>query len=266
MNIALFKATLKSNWAIIVIFFAILFMYMTIMVSMFDPDNIDLMRQLTEAMPEGIMDAFGYGGTATSLITFIALYYYGFIALMFPLIYCIIMANRLVAAHVDRGSMSYLLATPNTRVKIISTQAFFMAVSITVLLIFNTLVGLATSEAMFPGHMDITAFLSLNLVTIMLTLAISSICFFFSCCCNEAKYALAFGGGIPILFFVINMLRNVGDSYGWLKYLTIYSLFNPHEIVTGEQSIVTLCLVFAGIALALYGAGIFIFSRRNLYL
>jgi ABC-2 type transport system permease protein len=266
MNFTLFKATLKSNWIIFLIFVAILFMYMSIMISMYDPDNVDAMAQMYDMMPEGIMDAFGYGGVATDLVSFISLYFYGFIVLLFPLIYCIIMANRLVAAHVDRGSMAYLLSTPNTRVTIVATQALFMAGSITLLLIINAGFGLGFSEIIFPGEMDIPPYLNLNLVTILLTLAISSICFFFSCIFNEAKYSLAFGAGIPILFFVINMLRNISDKYEWLQYLTIYTLFNPEAIVAGEESVLAISMAFTAIALALYSAGITVFSRRNLYL
>lgn len=150
MSFTLFKATAKSNWLIFLIFFAILLMYMTVMVGMYDPDSIDAMNQFVESMPQGMMEAFGYGDTATSLATFMALYYYGFIIIIFPLIYCIILSNRLVAVLVDRGSMAYLLATPNTRVKIITTLAFYMAASITLLLIINTGIGLALSESMFP--------------------------------------------------------------------------------------------------------------------
>lgn len=267
INFALLKSTAKSNWVIFIIFFAILLMYMSVIISMYDPDNIDAMRQMAEAMPEGMMDAFGYGGTPTDLITFMALYYYGFIILMFPMIYCIILANRLVASHVDSGSMAYLIATPNTRVKVITTQAVYMAFSVAMLLVINTAAGTVISELIFPGEMDISAFLVLNLVAIFLTLAISSICFFFSCIFNEAKFALAFGAGIPILFFIINMLRNIGDRLEWLKFLTLYSLFSPESIVTGEQEgIVIICLVFVAIALLLYSSGILIFSRRNLYL
>ena len=266
INFSLFKATAKSSLIIFIIFLAILLMYMSVMISMFNPDDVDVINQLTETMPQGIMDAFGYGQAATSLITFMSLYYYGFIALIFPMIYSIILANRLVASHIDRGSMAYLLATPNARFKIITTQALFIATSVTVLWILNSAAGIAISEIMFAGEMDIPAFLTLNLVTIIMTLAISSICFFFSCIFNEAKYSLAFGAGIPLLFFIVNMLRNIGDNYDWLKYLTIYSLFNPHAIVTGEESVLTVSLFFAGTALILYSAGIYIFSRRNLYL
>jgi ABC-2 type transport system permease protein len=266
VSFSLFKTTAKSNWVIFMIFLAIMLMYMTVIIGMYDPDSIEAMNQYIEAMPQGMMEAFGYSGSATSLLTFIALYYYGFIAIIFPLIYCIILANRLVAAHVDRGSMAYLLASPNTRVKIVSTQGFFMASSVTALLLLITAAGIGFSEFLFPGEMKISAFISLNLVTILLTLAISSICFFFSCIFNEAKYSLALGAGIPLIFFIINMLRNIGGSPEWLKYLTLYSLFDASAIVTGEQTVTLASLNFAAMAIILYSAGIFIFSRRNLYL
>ena len=266
MSLALFRATFKSNWIIFIIFFAILLMYMASILGMYDPESIDTMQQLIETMPQGMMDAFGYSGSPTNLISFIALYYYGFIALMFPMIYCIILANRLVAAHVDRGSMAYLLATPNSRIKIIATQAFYLIFSVTLLLALNTAAGIGLSEIMFPGDLDLANFIRLNLVTILMTLAISSICFFFSCLFNEAKYSLAFGAGIPLIFFIINMLRNIEGSPEWLKYLTLYSLFDASAIVTGEHPVTLAILNFAAMAIILYSAGILIFSRRNLYL
>ncbi len=266
MNLPLFKATAKSNWAILVIFLAILLMYMTIMISMFDPDDADALIELYETLPRGMLDAFGFDEAATDLASFIALYFYGFLVLMFPLIYCIILANRLVAAHVDRGSMAYLLATPNSRVRVAITQAVYMIISIALLLGFTAGAGAAVSEAMFPGEMDLAAFLDLNLVTILMTIAVGSICFLFSCLLNEVKYSIAFGGGVPVFFFVINMLRNIGENHQWLQYMTIYSLFEPHQIVSGEEAVFQVCLIFAGIALVLFSAGILIFSRRNLYL
>ncbi len=76
----------------------------------------------------------------------------------------------------------------------------------------------------------------------------------------------AFGGGIPILFFVINMFSNVSDNYPWLEYLTLYSIFDSYEIATEEQNTAILYLTFVIIALVLYSAGLISFSRRNLYL
>ncbi len=266
MNLPLFKATAKTNWAIFIIFLAILLMYMSIMISMFDPEDVDAIAELYETLPQGMLDAFGFDAPVTDMVSFIALYFYGFLVLMFPMIYCIILANRLVAAQVDRGSMAYLLATPNSRAKIVTTQAAYLVLSVILLLGLTAAAGVAVAEAMFPGEMDIAAFLSLNLVTILMTIAVSSICFFFSCFFSEVKHSIALGGGVPIFFFVINMLKNIGENHEWLKYLSIYSLFDPHEIVTGDEPVTMVCLIFAGIALVLYSAGIAIFSRRNLYL
>ena len=266
MNIALFKANMKLNWVLLLIFLAILFMYISVIITMYDPDNIDSMLTLAETMPEGMMEAFGYAGIPTDLNTFVALYYYGFIIYMFPMIYCIILGNRLVASHVDSGSMAYLLATPNTRVTIVTTQAAYLATSVIFLLLLNTAAAIATSAAIYPGELDPGPFITLNLVAITLTLAVSSICFFFSCMFNESRFSLALGGGVPILFFLINMLRNVSGQYSWLEYLTIYSLFDASAIITGEQSPLGPVLFYVAITLLLYGAGIYIFSRRNLYL
>ena len=266
MNLSLFRATAKANWLIFIIFFAVLLMYLSIIITMYDPENMEAMELYLETLPQGMIDAFGYNAAATDLTSFISLYFYGFIILLFPLIYCIILANRLVAALVDRGSMAYLLATPNKRSVIITTQGVYLVVSITLLIVLNTAAGIAISELFFPGEMDIGGFLGLNLATIMLTLTISSICFFYSCIFNETKFALAFGAGIPLLFFVINMLRNINANYDWLQYLTIYTLFDPLEILSGEQSLLLICLIFGGGGFLLYTAGIIIFSRRNLYL
>jgi ABC-2 type transport system permease protein len=266
VSFSLFKATTRSNWVVFLIFFAVLLMYMVVMLGMYDPETMDAMNLYVEALPQGMMEAFGYDIPVTNLITFMAVYFYGFLVIMFPLIYCIILANRLVAVLVDRGSMAYLLATPNTRAKIVATQGFYLAFSVSLLLALTAAVGIAFCEMMFPEEMDIPAFIKLNLVTIILTLAISSICFFFSCIFNESKFSLAFGGGIPILFFIINMLRNIGGNNEWLKYLTLYSLFDANAIVTGQQELISVIPPFAAVTIVLYSLGIIIFSRRNLYL
>lgn len=266
MSMPLFKATLKANWFLFLVFLAILLMYMLIMISMFDPDDVDAIMQLYETLPRGMLEAFGFDVPATDLVSFIALYFYGFLVLLFPMIYCVILANRLVAALVDHGSMAFLLVTPNSRSKVIVTQALYLVVSITLLLALNAGAGLLFSEILFPGAMDIPAFLNLNLVSIALTLVIGAICFFFSCLFNEAKHSVALGGGLPVFFFVVKMLSNIGDNYIWLEYLTIYSLFDAHNLVTGEQPALPLFLIFIAIALVLYAAGTIIFSRRNLYL
>lgn len=264
MSRTLFRYTVRSNWILAVIFFGIMFMYLAIIISMYDPEGIEHMIALVEMLPDELAALMGFDIAITDMISFLASYYYSFLIILFPLIYCIIIANRLVAKHVDHGSMTYMLCTPESRVRIITTQALFMIISIVTLLSLIALTGLALSQIMFPGELDVGMYISLNLGAVMLFLALSSICFFFSCLFDDTRYSLALGGGIPVLFFIISLLTNMGMGHEWLRYLTLLTLYDPAKILYGQQSVFMVSLVFAAIAAALYSAAIHVFSRRDL--
>lgn len=266
MNPTLFMATIKSNWIIWFIFFLVMLMYLAIIISMFDPQGLEGLIALLDTLPRELVAAMGYDLIGEGLTAFLASYYYGFIAIMFPMIFCIIIANRLVAKHVDSGSMAYLLSTPNSRITIVSTQAFFLIISVTALICVVTAAGILLSETMFPGQLDTGGFLLLNLVTLLTFYAISGICFFFSCIFDDTKHSLAFGAGVPIAFFVINMLANVSEKYAWLSNFTIFTLLNPAEILARDPFTTTSIVILTSIALIMYAGGIILFNNRSLSL
>lgn len=264
MNYTLFKATTKANWIIGIIFIAVMFLYLAMIISMFDPESLEGLIAMLETLPKELVAALGYDLIGEGLTPFIASYYYGFIAVMFPMIYSIIVANRLVARHVDSGSMAYLLSTPNSRLTIVTTQAIYLIVSITALFALVTALGIIISQAMFPGQLDMSGFILLNFVTLLTFYALSGISFFFSCVFDDTKYSLAFGAGVPIAFFVINMLANVGAQYAWLRNFTLFSLFNPAQIIALDPSTSVAILILSLIAVITYAGGIILFNRRNL--
>ncbi len=263
MNFPLFKSTLRANWIIGIIFLAIMFMYLSIILTMFDPDSMESLNQMLETLPAELISAMGFDALITDLASFLAGYYYGFLAIMFPMIYCIITANRLVAKHVDSGSMAYLLSTPHSRLTIVTTQALYLVAGTADLLILIGLAAFALSAGMYPGQLAVGPFLQLNLMVILLMLAISGICFFFSCIFNDTKYSLALGAGIPVLFFLIDMLAKVGGNTSWLKNLTLFTLYNPAKIVAGDFSL-TSAVIFLAVTIATYLGGIMFFNRRSL--
>ena len=263
MNFPLFKSTLRANWIIGVLFLAIMLMYLSIILTMFDPDSMESVNQLLESLPSELIRAMGFDALVTDLASFLAGYYYSFLAIMFPMIYCIITANRLVAKHVDSGSMAYLLSTPHSRLTIVTTQALYLMASMADLLILIGLAALIQSAAMFPGQLAVGPFLLLNLMAILFMLAISGICFFFSCIFDDTKYSLAFGAGIPVIFFLIDMLAKVGGNTTWLKNLTLFTLYNPAAIVAGDFSWAS-PVAFLAIAMITYAGGILLFNRRSL--
>ncbi len=266
MNIALLKNTAKSNWLILVIFLAIMFMYLSIIISMFDPESLEGLTAFMETLPRELIAIMGMDVIPTTLTAFLAGYFYSFLAIMFPMIYCIIIANRLIARHVDRGSMAYLLATPNSRFKIVTTQALYLLLSLCLLFGFLTLGGIMISEIMFPGHLDIGVFVFLNFLTLLTFFALGGISFFFSCLFHETKHSLALGAGVPVAFFVIDMLANVDEQYSWVGNFSLLTLLNPAEIVAGHPSPAMIIGIMAVIAFITNAAGIFVFTRKDLLL
>ena len=211
-----------------------------------------------------MIKAFGFQNLGTDLTGYLSNYLYGFIFITFPVIYTVIVSNKLIAKHVDSGSMAYLLTTPNTRIRIASTQAFYLISNIAVIFIFNVVIGIILCEAMFKGLLDINKFLVLNWITFLVIIVVGGIGFFFSCFFNDIKNSFAFGGGIPILFLVIKMLTGINDSLDWLRYLTIYSFINIDKIFTNNTYVISSSLILIGISVILYYASIIIFNRKSL--
>lgn len=259
----LFKATLKQNYIVFLIIFGVMMIYMPTIVSMYNPSVQESMNDLLAMMPKELVAAMGFAAPVNDLLSFISTYFYGFIILLLPMIYTIIVANRSIASHVDRGSMAYLLSTPNTRIKIAGTQAFYLFISITLLLGLNMMVGLSMSQVLYPNELNIKGYLLLNLGALLLYYALTGISFFASCFFNDTKNSLAIGAGVPVAFLLLQMISDIGDATDFLKYFSIYTLFNPEAINSGEGYLGSF-LVLIAIALITYTAGILAFHKRDL--
>lgn len=263
LNLTLFKREIKASYKVFLIIFAVLMMYTGIITSMFDPKLGEVLEQFTQVMPQ-LMSAFGMTNPGTTLIEFLSSYLYGFLFLIFPMIFEIILANRLVARYVDQGSMAYLLASPLSRGKIILTQIAVIWISIATLMILITIGEISFAQLMFPGELEISTLLHLNIGLYILHLAISSICFFASCISNETRLSYSIGASIPILFFLIQMLANVGEKLEFLKYFTIFSLYPSSKIATGEMNAYGYMTILLIVAIVLYGIGGYVFTKRDL--
>jgi ABC-2 type transport system permease protein len=222
------------------------------------------MKDMLTALPSQLVDAMKFTIPDSSLAGFLAGYFYGFLILILPLIYTVIMADRMIAKLVDHGSMAFLLSTPTSRVKIALTQAVFFMSSIILLVVLLTIVGILACESMYPGMLDIPIFITINLGVILLYFSLSGIGFFASCLFNQSKYSLALGGGIPVLFFLLNLLSGVGEEVSGLKYLTLTTLFDPIAIILKSDSVVPTFIALFLIGWILYSLGIYIFSKKDL--
>lgn len=262
----LFKYNIKTNRFLWFLLLAVMFMYYSIIISMFDPENIEALTKMLELFPKELMDAMGFSQFGTTLLTFIVGYIYGFLIFLFPLILTVVINHKLVASMVDKGSMAYLLSAPFSRIRVALTQAISGLVLITAFFITTTLSALAVSELLFPGELEIMMFIKINIYTIILYWAISSIVFFGSAIADDSKISLGVGVGVPVMFLVVQMLSGVGEDFKWLENFTMYTLFNPEKMIEGDGFVWIGMAALVIIAFVFYSVGIWIFNRKNLYI
>ncbi len=263
MSFELFKTTLKRNWLLLVIFFGVLTMYITVMISMYDPDNMGAILSMVRLFPKSLMSAMGFSDIFTDFTGYLASWLYGLLMLAFPMVYCIILGNRLVAKLVDNGSFAYLLSTPTSRVKIIVTQGLYALLSVLLLSAALFGVGVLSSAAMHPGLLNVRAFFRLNATTMLVNMAVMMIAFFFSCLFNESKTAIGFGAGIPVVFLLLNMLGGMSPQARLLKEISIYGFYSPVRLAEGE-AVWMQNLAYIGIIAVLFVGGTLIFRRKRL--
>lgn len=264
MSWTLFKANIKVNRFIWILMTIIFIFYAAMIISMYDPNGADAISDMMDMMPEALVNALGFSALATTLISFISNYLYGFLVLLFPMVVSIVINHRMIASHVDKGSMAYLLATPNSRVKIAKTQAFFSITSITALFVVFTIITTVMTVAIFPGELEIGKFILINVYALLMYYAIGGIGFFASCIANESKHSLGLGVGLPVGFLVLQMLGGAGEGLSWLGNLSLYALFNPNKLLEGDSFAYLGMAVFALLAAVLYIGGISIFKKRDL--
>ena len=264
-SMALYKREMKGSIKLLIVFSAIITMYVTIIIQMYDPQMMKTLDIFVEVMPE-VMSAVGMKANATNLLGFMVSYLYGFILLIFPMLFCILRGNALISKYVDKGSMVMLVAAPVKRRTIAFTQINVLVSGILLLIFYTTIVELLCATSSFAGELDIKELFILNGGLLCLHLFIGGICFLSSCIFSDTKYSVAFGAGIPAFMYVLQMLANVGGNAEKAKYFTFFTLFRPDSIIVGESGAILGVFVLLAGAFILYVLGIMIFERKDLHI
>lgn len=265
INWALFRREMKISVKFLIIFGAIITMYVSCIIGLYDPETVKMLDGFTQAMPE-VMAAVGMTPGATNLLGFMISYLYGFILLIFPMVFSILRGNGLIAKYIDTDSMVYLMAAPVKRRTIATTQMLVLLSGISLLVIYTTILEAVVTQALFPGELVLSELLVLNIGLLLLHIAIGAICFCASCIFSETKYSALLGAGIPTVMYVFKMIASIGDGAKNVKYLSIFTLFEPNGLVANDSSSLLNLVFLLLIALVLYPLGTAIFCRKDLHI
>lgn len=192
--------------------------------------------------------------------------YYTMFAMLLPMIYIVMTGNKLIAAQVDKGSMACVMSKPIKRNEVSITQAAYLIGSIVAMFTFITITGLIMIAAT-GVDIEIGSFLLLNLGIICFHIAISGISFLASCIFNLSGKSLLLGAGLPVMFFIFNMLAGfsgLAEIMELFKYLTINSFYNFSDIMAGSLNMIWQFLLLFGIGAGCYVGGVLYFKKKDL--
>jgi len=240
------KQSIKNNYKIWLIITAVTTFFLILMFVAYD---------LRSTSGEG-------GGPSITVQQMLVVSFYSMLGFVLPMIYNIFVGNKLISSEVDSGVLSYTLNTPITRRKVVVTKALYLIISTTLMVVVVTLVGIIMN-VVYSANLDNKVFLLLNLGLLLFSLAISGIVFLTSAYFNKANNAMAVGAGIPILFFVLSLVSGLSDSFEFVKYFSLNTLFDTTNIVAGSGYVIPF-IAMGVIAVFTYIVSIMVFEKKDL--
>ena len=263
----LFKQSLKSNfllWLILSLGSAGIFIIINLVVgtkAIFT--NIDMDTVQTYVKDEGLswlqilglLENMGFSLSRIQTMSQIDLnsvmndLIYKIAGVLLPMIYVMIICNKLIAAQVSDGSMAYVLSTPTNRKTVVRTQYLFMILSLGAMYTVITLGAyISGAIAYFITKPTNINFGTLTLRTFLYCFGsfaamfgLTGICFGASCFFNKSTNSIAVGGGACVLAFLCCILGLFGNkvfvsvgvgvqAMNFFNYLTIYTLIDTESM------------------------------------
>lgn len=259
----LFKHELRSCALPVFAVACVLALYTGVIVDMYDPELGESLALMREAMPE-IFAAFGMTDQGTTLLEFMVNYLYGFLLVVFPLVLVAMLADRLMVRHIERGSITYLLAQPVGRARLAVSQLLVLVVCLVALMVALTVFELAVAGAIIPGELAVGDLLAANASTLCLWSFFAGVCWASACALPDVTAARWAGVSLCVVFVLVKMASGVGTGLSWLADLTPLALFDPLGVAAGDSAGVIGSVALATVGLGFAAFGLVRFSQRDL--
>ncbi|WP_028776939.1 ABC transporter permease subunit [Shimazuella kribbensis] len=262
---ALYRTMIKTNGKLMLYMGLGSFVIMAAYVALFPTIANQNMDQLLKSMPEGLLKAFNLSDGLNTLNGFLVAEFYSMIYLILLIVYSVLTANHLVSRLVDRGSMAYLIATPNSRLRVITTQMLFSLTGLVFISVCIVLGALVSDAWLIDTSMlEMDRFLQINVIGCLTFAVICAYSFLFSCLFNDERRALSISASITIIFLILDIVGKVSEDLDWLRNFTLFHAFDPAKISDGTVKVLPLSIGLAGASIFLFVLSAIIFKRKDL--
>lgn len=237
-SLPLFKQSLKANfplWLALTIGSAAIFIIINLVVGskrIFTNIDMNLVQTYVEDQGMnwlqilGLLETMGFSLTRIQTMSQIDInsvmndLVYKIAGVMLPMIYVMIVCNKLLASQVNDGSMAYILSTPTNRKKVLFTQYSFVVLSLLAMYVVVTLGAFISGTIAYfismPANLTYSAYALRTLLycfaSFIAIFGLAGICFGASAFFNKSSYSLTLGGGVCIISFLCCILGLFGNK------------------------------------------------------
>lgn len=229
-------------------------------VVLYTPAPLASLQYVRGEMPE-LFTFFGFLGES-NLPTFTLSYLYGFILPVFFSFYGIAATRSLLSRPMDDGRMAMLIASRHRRFAILLTHFWAQLLDV-ILLLISVFIGQMAMVLIFFKGADILALLRMLLGFGAVVVLFTAICFFIAQISVDELQMKRSARVIAFVFLLCLLLSRLPGWTSYLRYLTIWSLFDGVRLAFGSGG-VDMALIALGLSGFLVAASLFAFSRREL--
>lgn len=166
-------------------------------------------------------------------------------------------------ADEEKGrTAEYLLTHPVSRARIVFEKSIRILIQILILNAASMATALAVTYAI-GEKLQTKEFLLLHLAYLLLQVEIAGICFGISAFLRKSGAGI--GLGLAAVFYFLNIIGNLTEDAGWLKYITPFGYTEAADIITRSRLDPVLISIGGAVTLTGVAAAFFVYIRKDIH-
>lgn len=226
----------------------------------YTPGPLSGLQFVRGEMPE-LFTLLGFVGES-NLSTFVLSYLFGLLLPLLISAYSIRTSRSLISQPMEDGRMAMLIASGHRKAPILITHAFVLVLGI-FLILLSVFIGQTAAALIFSLEMDLLSFLRMHGGFFLVSLLLAMFCLFIAATSFDDIRTKRLCRGFSFLMLLFWLLSRLPGQIMYLRYLTIWSLFEGFGLASGsggtETALVALLLAFVFLVLSLFA-----FQKREL--
>jgi ABC-2 type transport system permease protein len=179
-------------------------------------------------------------------------------------IWPILAGARLVRGEEERGTMDVLLATSQTRTRLLLEKVGALVIALLVIAVLYAVGVVAGEAALGGGHVDFARALLAGLNLVLLAFFFGMVALLLSQLTTGRRAAAGWASGLLILFVLLNMAERELNGT-WVQYLSPVYYYNLNRpLIAGFPDQPLASLVPLGLAVLCLEGSVLLFARRDI--